>query len=83
MSALSKAENAVGLAGPGRVATEAKSVTRGYGFILRSTLVRLGFEPARRRDPPSFTPAHWPSLTHFRELARSALDDPDGALEHQ
>ncbi|WP_141730059.1 hypothetical protein [Streptomyces sp. MnatMP-M27] len=83
MSVLAKADSAVALAGPDSVAAEAKSVTRGYGLILRSTLVRSGLEQARRGDPPSFTSAHWPSLSHFRELARAALDDPDGALEQQ
>ncbi|GAA2345154.1 hypothetical protein GCM10010431_80950 [Streptomyces kunmingensis] len=81
MADLSKAVSAVAIAGPGSVAAEARSVTQGYGFILRSALVSLGIEPARRGDPPAFTPAHWPTLRVFRELARSALDDPDGALE--
>jgi hypothetical protein len=80
MSALSKAEGAVALAGPDIVAAEARSITRDYGFILRSTLVGQGLEPARRGDAPPYRPAGWPSLSHFREQARSALDDPDGAL---
>lgn len=83
MSALSKAESAVALAGPGTVAAEARSITRDYGFILRSTLVGLGLEPARRGAPPPSGTDRWPSLSHFRELARSALDDPDGALGRQ
>ncbi|GAA0931042.1 hypothetical protein GCM10009575_035560 [Streptomyces rhizosphaericus] len=81
MSALAKANNAVALAGPDSVAAEAMSVARAYGLTLRGTLVRLGLEQARRGDPPPS--AHWPSLSHFRELARAALDDPDGALEQQ
>lgn len=81
MSALSKAESAVALAGPGFVAAEANSVRRDYGLILRITLVGRGLERSRGGDPPRFTPGHWPSLSHFRDLARSALDDPDGALE--
>ena len=83
MSALSKADSAVALAGPDFVAAEAKSITRSYGLILHGTLVAQGLEPARQGDPPPFRPARWPSLSHFRELARSALDDPDGALEQQ
>ena len=83
MSVLSKAESAVALAGPGLVAAEAKSVARGYGLILRSTLVAQGLEPARRGDPPPSRPTRWPNLSHFGTLARSALDDPDGALERQ
>lgn len=80
MSALSKAESAVALAGPDSVAAEARAVARRYGFILRSALVGQGLEPSRRDDPPPHVPSSWPSLSHFRELARSALDDPDGAL---
>lgn len=80
MSALSKAESAVALAGPDTAAAEARSVTRRYGLILRSALVAQGLEPGRRGDPPSVRAASWPSLSHFRELARAALDDPDGAM---
>lgn len=80
MSALSKAESAVALAGPDSVAAEARSIARRYGFILRSALVDQGLEPSRRGGPPPLAPTSWPSLSPFRELARSALDDPDGAV---